>query len=403
MHTRRVQTCCAILSAVLLAGALQTGYAFPGFARKYGFECTMCHVQFPKLNDFGQRYRDNGYQVPGQEDMDQSALEGLPPLALRTSVGYVSHTVDNDPEDSDLKEFNLGGVDVLFGGLLGRDIGFFGIYTPRLDPAKGNDTQSGKLEMANVLFNNLGRSPIDLRIGRFEPGFLGFSAKRTFTFSGYEVYDFAGATDGQYGGFALSDTQEGVELSAHLQGGWHGVAGWVNGSQNHGSDKGPKDLYTRIYKVFGEGEGQTAGQRLGVMFYHGKARPGDEEEGPQYSFDRYGADLAVNLRQTSFLLQYLKGSDDRGFTGRLTDYDWKGGFVEVDHAFREDILGFGRYDWVSTPDWDGHDIRTWVLGSRWNLQKSLAVHLEYADRRVDDPGGPSIKSKDVYLRLDWAL
>ena len=39
----------------------------------------------------------------------------------------------------------------------------------------------------------------------------------------------------------------------------------------------------------------------------------------------------------------------------------------------------------------------------WNLQKSLAVHLEYADRRVDDPRGPSIKSKDVYLRLDWAL
>ena len=268
-----------------------------------------------------------------------------------------------------------------------------------LHPASGpgGATPRRQARDGQRLLQQPGRSPIDLQIGRFEPGFLGFSAKRTFTFSGYEVYDFAGATDGQYGGFALSDTQEGVELSAHLQGGWHGVAGWVNGSQNHGSDKGPKDLYTRIYKVFGEGEGQTAGQRLGVMFYHGKARPGDEEEGPQYSFDRYGADLAVNLRQTSFLLQYLKGSDDRGFTGRLTD-DWKERFRGVDRI-SEDILGFSRYDWVSTPD--RHDIRTWVRG-RWNLQKSLAVHLEYADRRVDDPAARR-SVKGLYLRLDWAL
>ncbi len=43
----------------------QTALAIPAFARKHGFNCHMCHVAFPKLNDFGQRFRDNGYQIPG--------------------------------------------------------------------------------------------------------------------------------------------------------------------------------------------------------------------------------------------------------------------------------------------------------------------------------------------------
>ena len=39
----------------------QAAMAIPAFARKHGFNCNMCHVAFPKLNDFGQRFRDNGY------------------------------------------------------------------------------------------------------------------------------------------------------------------------------------------------------------------------------------------------------------------------------------------------------------------------------------------------------
>lgn len=393
----------AVVSAALVGCLLTPASAFPGFARKYGFDCTMCHVQFPKLNDFGQRFRDNGYQVPGQEDMDRVEVEALTAIAMRTQVGYVSHSVTNVPDDADLKEFNIGGLDLLFGGLIKQDIGYFGIYTPRLDPAKGGDSQTGRLEMVSILFNNLGGGPIDLRVGRFEPGFLGFSAKRTFTFTGYECYDFTGATGGDLGGFALSDTQEGLEISAHLRNGWNGVAGWVNGSQNHGSDHTPRDFYGRVYKVFGAGEGQVAGQRVGLMGYHGKARPGSAERGPQYSFNRLGVDASVNVNSTNIMAQYIKGRDDRGFWRGAGDYSWKGGFVEINHGFRPELIGFGRYDWITTPAADGHDVKTWVLGARWNIERNLALHLEYADRKVDGAGQPDASTKDLYLRLDAAF
>ncbi|MCK7489868.1 MAG: hypothetical protein MZU79_06280 [Anaerotruncus sp.] len=57
----------------------QAALAIPAFARKYGYNCNMCHVAFPKLNDWGQRFRDNGYQTPGQAGLEKTVFEsGIP-------------------------------------------------------------------------------------------------------------------------------------------------------------------------------------------------------------------------------------------------------------------------------------------------------------------------------------
>ena len=43
----------------------KAAFAIPAFGRKYGKPCQTCHVAIPKLNDFGERVRVNGYQLPG--------------------------------------------------------------------------------------------------------------------------------------------------------------------------------------------------------------------------------------------------------------------------------------------------------------------------------------------------
>jgi len=392
----------AALTLALLAGALPQALAVPVFARKYGFDCTMCHVQFPKLNDFGQRYRDNGYQLPGQERLDKDVIDSPPPVAMRTSAGFVSHNVTHVAGETDANEFGIGGLDLLSGGLFTRDIGFFAIYTPPLDPGRGSDSQTGRLEMANVVFNNLGRSSIDLRIGRFEPSFLGTSAKRSYTFTGYEVCEYEGATGGTHGGFSMSDMQEGVELTGHWKQGWNAALGWVNGSQNHGTDHFPSDVYARAWKVFGRGEGQTAGHRLGLMTYCGRARPGDADAGPQFGLSRIGADVSLCFDSTNVLAQWVLGHDDNGFTGGADGFNWHGGFLEVDHSIRPNLIGFARYDWVRPPSSNGHDIDAWVLGGRWYLEKNLAVHGEYASRHEAVPAAPDSGTQDLILRLDFA-
>lgn len=56
----------------------QTAQAIPPFARKYGTSCSTCHYAYPKLNGFGEAFKNNGYRYPGgDEDVVKDA-----PLSL---------------------------------------------------------------------------------------------------------------------------------------------------------------------------------------------------------------------------------------------------------------------------------------------------------------------------------
>ncbi len=33
----------------------------PPFARQYGTVCSTCHINFPRLNDFGKAFKDTGF------------------------------------------------------------------------------------------------------------------------------------------------------------------------------------------------------------------------------------------------------------------------------------------------------------------------------------------------------
>ena len=44
----------AIFFSLLMLALFSTpSYAIPAFSRQYGTSCSTCHVDFPKLNDFG--------------------------------------------------------------------------------------------------------------------------------------------------------------------------------------------------------------------------------------------------------------------------------------------------------------------------------------------------------------
>ncbi|HEX3203228.1 MAG TPA: hypothetical protein VHQ67_00670, partial [Nitrospiraceae bacterium] len=82
-----------------LSTSVQRADAIPAFARKYNFTCNVCHVPgFPKLNDFGNVFRDRGYQLGS--DADLPAYEGIGmgfwPVSFRTTVGYQAANVRTD-------------------------------------------------------------------------------------------------------------------------------------------------------------------------------------------------------------------------------------------------------------------------------------------------------------------
>ena len=59
----------AALGLLFLTSSLsQQAEAIPAFARKYGLRCSACHEAWPMLNYFGQKFKDNGYQLMNDRD-----------------------------------------------------------------------------------------------------------------------------------------------------------------------------------------------------------------------------------------------------------------------------------------------------------------------------------------------
>src|SRR5207302_6500794 len=76
--------------ALICAGCLTPGLAaaVPAFARKTGLACSACHEVWPRLNEFGQLFRDRGYRLGRDRDTPVEQDGSYWPLAMRTTVGY---------------------------------------------------------------------------------------------------------------------------------------------------------------------------------------------------------------------------------------------------------------------------------------------------------------------------
>ena len=196
MRVMRVLIVGVVLAVIgILSGIVQDvqdAQAIPAFARKYDFACNVCHVPgFPKLNDFGNVFRDQGYQLGTDNDLPtfEALGKGFWPVSFRTTVGYQIADIRAAGQALATSGFGFTGLDVLSFGTLARNLSFGIVYTPGLHDAGFRTGESdGDLESAFVRVMNLERfvgGPsntywANLRVGKFEPD-LPFSEKRSPT------------------------------------------------------------------------------------------------------------------------------------------------------------------------------------------------------------------------------
>ena len=158
--------------SLLRAYELSVNARIPAFARKYGLRCSVCHTAWPELSAFGQRFKDNGYQLGNDRDSPIWQSNGYWPIAMRTTPQWHFESTTNQITDAAASGktvsqlgFDLSGVDFLLLGTLYKDITFGLVPTLDADGTTG-------LEAAFVRFDNLGNSPwANLKVGKFELDF----------------------------------------------------------------------------------------------------------------------------------------------------------------------------------------------------------------------------------------
>jgi hypothetical protein len=206
-----------VLIFLVLTGS-QTANALPAFARKYGLRCSACHESWPMLNYFGQKFKDNGYQLMNDRDAPIWQNPGYWPVTFR--IVPIWHRVSTDHVAVDqgsgttrvtTSGFDLSGLDFHTGGTLEKNFSFYVL------PSSDN-TGSFHFETVMARLDNLFGSPwFNLKLGKFELDNL-LSEKRILTLTGnggiYQLYHFIPVGDGNIFG-QMGDNQLGVEVMGH--------------------------------------------------------------------------------------------------------------------------------------------------------------------------------------------
>jgi len=214
----------ALVLVFLVLSTSQSANAIPAFARKYGLRCSACHESWPMLNYFGQKFKDNGYQLMNDRDAPIWQNPGYWPITFRmtpiwhrVSVGkelvdtYTGGTPGQAVQRVTSSGFDLSGLDFHTGGTLEKNFSFY--VLPSSDA-----TASFHFETVMARLDNLFGSPwINIKLGKFELDNL-LSEKRILTLTGnggiYQLYHFIPQGDGNIFG-QMGDNQLGAELMGH--------------------------------------------------------------------------------------------------------------------------------------------------------------------------------------------
>ena len=433
--------------------------AIPAFARKYGLPCSACHVGWPELTNFGQVFRDNGYQMMNDRDSPITRDASYFPATIRITPQWHLESAGNQVVDSIVgggststpinktitsSGFDLSGMDMWFAGTLFKNISFSAL--PSSDP-----TASWHFENAYVRFDNIKGSPwFNFKFGKFELD-LPVSEKRLLTMSGngglYHIYHFSPVGDANpFGG--IGDNQLGMELSGHNANSYTRYALSVVSSED-GQVNLPQgrtfDVYGHVEQAFNVG---TSGyMKVGAYGYFGQSPTyfqttggGSSAIGPGLGnkpFYRAGAEWKWYLNKWIFKGVYLHGYEN-AFLATATpatsgntvpvggqSASWNGGFLEGQYVFSPQWIIIGRYEMVrmsqqaftTTPGNLG-DLDAFTIASRYYpimfSRAGLAFQTEYSFVRsqgitsqggvfgsVPLPPAVNVNSSSVFVGLDF--
>lgn len=428
----------------------QPSAAIPAFARKFGMPCSACHEAWPKLNNFGQTFKDNGYQMGNDRDSPIYKDPSYWPVSFRITPHWHRENtnraavdgVPNGEGNLTVHGFDLSGLDILTAGTLSKNISF--LLTP-----SANSAATFHFESAWVRFDNLLKSSwLNVKVGKFELDNI-LSEKRILALSNngglYQIYHYlpagglsaaspADQTPFGPGAFGIGDNQIGFEVMGHSKNSYTRYSVSVLSNSD-----GQVGLPTsRAYDVFLTGSqafelGSLGLQRVGGFAYIGQY--------PTYGLTSGGTAIPgaglgnkMHYLVGGYGLWYLKKLD---FTTMFThagesaylatatpgnaalpagahDPSWNGALVETHYTVNPQFILVNRFETIrmSQQPLDGikkdfGNLNALTFGYRWypfiNSRDGFAIHNEYArvSSKGTSPAGNDSVSSSVFLGFDF--
>jgi len=447
-----------LLLLLLVLSGTQPANGLPAFARKYGLRCSACHESWPALNYFGQKFKDNGYQLMNDKDAPIWQNPGywpvtfrMTPMWHRVSTGKVAVDQGNGITRVTSSGFDLGGLDFHTGGTLEKNFSFY------LLPSSDN-TGAFHFETVMARLDNVFGSPwINVKLGKFELDNL-LSEKRILTLTGnggiYQLYHFIPVGDGNIFG-QIGDNQLGLELMGHsfddrtrysasLLSTSDGTPGLVFGANSYTGffafsqafDAGKMGV-DRIgaYAMIGQApttwltsggpNGPVPGSGVGNKSFHREGFVGQFYFGQRFDLQvvtQHGWDNAWFGQGYGDLIDQLNGQNNTPGTTLPAGSQaptWNGVLFEPHYIYSPQLIFVGRYETIRmsrqangaqsanpSPSSLGN-ISTYTIGYRYNpfmtSRAGFAWHNEYnwLHQVGTAPNGTNINTSELMFGFDF--
>jgi len=441
--------------ALLAVGTLPQANALPAFARKYGLRCSACHEAWPMLNYFGQKFKDNGYQLMNDRDAPIWQNPSYWPITLRITPFWHRESTDKVAVDTagggtvnhqiSSSGFDNSGLDILTGGTLDKNISF--LLVPSSD-----ETGAFHFESVNVRLDNLFHTPwMNVKFGKFELDNI-VSEKRVVTLSSYggsfNLYHFIPPGDGNIFG-QLGDNQLGLEWMGHsfndrtrlsaalfsstdgnpdLSYGSNSYSAFFAGSQAFDVGKLGTDR-VGFYAMVGEapttyltsGGAPIPSSGIGNKTYHREGFVGLFYFG-KLDFQvvtQHGEDSAWFGQCYGDIVDGATGCSNNNVPGTVLPTTaraptWNGAFVETHYVYNPQLIFIQRSEWVrmsqqanTTNPSNLGNIDNYVFGFRWmpimTSRAGFAWHNEYSWIRQQGfaPDGTALTSSSLMSGFDF--
>jgi hypothetical protein len=424
--------------------------ALPAFARKYGLRCSACHEAWPQLNPFGQKFKDNGYQLMNDRDAPIWQHPAYWPVTFRITPNWHRESTDKVQVDTAAGTgtgqvqvtshgFDLSGLDFHTAGTLEKNISFY--LLPSSDP-----NASFHFEQVFARLDNIFNSPwLNVKLGKFELDNL-LSEKRILTLTNisgvYQLYHFSPLGDSNSYG-QIGDNQLGVEYMGHSYNDRTRVSASLLSSNDGTTQLQVGNSYSGFFAASQAFDtGRLGVQRLGFYAMLGEAptqflnSAGAPIPGTGFgnkSFSRYGFTGQFYLGKLDFQVVTQHGSDDKYFGTGTSPYlpfpgnqasnalpagarnaTWNGWLVEPHYVYSPQLIFIARAEGdnvsqqaLPTTPSDAGNIKMYTFGYRYmpimTSRAGFAWHNEYSWIRQTKgaPDGTDLTSSSLLLGFDF--
>jgi hypothetical protein len=386
-----------LLAVAVQVSVIEEALSIPIFARKYNQSCFTCHSAFPTLNEFGYRFKANGYQMPGVVEDTPIWDSNQLPVAIMTHAMFMRSTTKNrmqveteddimPGEEMIMSGFMKPGVDIFSAGTLGKHLSYFFALPVETDGL-------AKVEMAYLIFNNLLNSPtswLNIKVGLMRLD-LPFAPNLALAGSDHQILTVSPVKDG----VALAEPQLGASVMGmftQVLDGLRYEIGIFNGTNTEDDNNMAKDFFARVNQTIYV---NNAPFRFGALLYTGKQALKGGMGAADAALSRTAFDFELYdpwTKRVNLFGQYMIGKNDDtdGTEMGNQPFEFTGGFLGVNVlVIPERLTLFTKYDFLNvSKQWDldptvaqqyGNEksLSSVAVGARFFFMPNVALQAEY--------------------------